>query len=79
MLIACPVIDLLVLRRLHLRDASYRLAFSFIFLVALFAITAKHFTHQLLPLALAPTLASSSRPDRLGERRRFHPQPELPC
>lgn len=52
MLIACPVIDLLVLRRLHLRDASYRLAFSFIFLVALFAITAKHFTHQLLPLAL---------------------------
>jgi O-antigen ligase len=52
LLIAVPALDLFVLRRRQLARPSYRLAFALIFLIALFAVTAKHFTHQLLPLAL---------------------------
>lgn len=52
LLIALPALDLSILRRPRLNEPGFRLALSFIFLVALFAITAKHFTHQLLPLAL---------------------------
>lgn len=51
LLIAVPVLDLCLLRRPQLRNPTYRLAVSLVFLIALFAITAKHFTHQLLPLA----------------------------
>ena len=51
-LIAVPMLDLSLLRRPDLRSPSYRLAFSMLFLSALFAVMAKHFTHQLLPLAL---------------------------
>lgn len=51
-LILIPAFDLFALQRRHWRMPSYRLAFSMIFLSALFALTAKHYTHQLLPLAL---------------------------
>lgn len=51
-LIVLPLIDLCLLRRADLNDPDYQLAVSFAFLVALFAITAKHYTHQLLPLAV---------------------------
>ncbi|MEJ6002162.1 O-antigen ligase family protein [Paucibacter soli] len=51
-LIAVPAVDLFLLQRLSFRNPTYRLAFSLVFLTALFAITAKHYTHQLFPLAL---------------------------
>lgn len=51
-LIAVPLLDVCLLRRPQLRNPCYRLAFSLVFLTALFAATAKHFTHQLFPLAI---------------------------
>jgi hypothetical protein len=53
LLILLPTLDLCVYRIRQLHDPQVRLAFSLLFLVALFAITSKHYTHQLLPLALA--------------------------
>ena len=52
LLVALPLVDMLLLRRIDLRDPDYRLALSLACLMALFALTAKHYTHQLLPLAL---------------------------
>jgi len=51
-LVVVPLLDLCLLRHPDLRSPIYRSALSMLFLCALFAITAKHFTHQLLPLAL---------------------------
>lgn len=51
-LILVPAIDLFLLQGRHWRVPSYKLAFGMVFLSALFALTAKHYTHQLLPLAL---------------------------
>ena len=51
-LIAVPALDLCLLQRPDFRNPTYRLAFSTIFLTALFAVMAKHFTHQLFPLAV---------------------------
>ncbi len=81
-LIAVPLLDLLVLRRLDLRNANYRLAFALLLLTALFAITAKHFTHQLLPLAVglyarvAPqTRAAAVLRSNYGRRMAIHAPP----
>lgn len=51
-LLLLPTLHLFVLDRPQLDSPSYRLAFGLIFMSALFAVTAKHFTHQLLPLAM---------------------------
>lgn len=51
-LVAWPLLDLCFLRRWELDDPDYQLALSLAFLMALFALTAKHYTHQLLPLTL---------------------------
>lgn len=51
-LIAVPAFDIFILQRGYWRVPSYRLTFAMIFLTALFALTAKHYTHQLFPLAL---------------------------
>ncbi len=51
-LIAVPAVDLFLLQRPNFLNPTYRLAFSMVFLTVLFSITAKHYTHQLFPLAL---------------------------
>lgn len=53
LLILIPTLDLCLFQHRRLQEAEVRLAFSLLFLTALFAITSKHYTHQLLPLALA--------------------------
>jgi O-antigen ligase len=53
LLIAVPSVDLLTRGIGQLRDWDFRLAFCMLFLTALFALTSKHYTHQLLPIALA--------------------------
>jgi hypothetical protein len=51
-LITVPAVDLFLLQSPNFRNPTYRLAFSMVFLTVLFSITAKHYTHQLFPLAL---------------------------
>ena len=51
-LLALPLVDLFLLRKVDLDDPQYQLALSLACLMALFAITAKHYTHQLLPLSM---------------------------
>lgn len=70
LLIALPTADLLKQGIHKLQDANFRIAFCMMFLTALFALTAKHYTHQLLPLAVAVYA-------RLQVRTRSQPQDEL--
>lgn len=52
LLLTIPLVDLWLLRRHDLDEPAYQLALSLVCLMALFALTAKHYTHQLFPLAL---------------------------
>lgn len=72
LLILLPCLDVCVLRSRQLHSAQVRLAFCLLMLTALFALTSKHYTHQLLPLALAAyAKLLSSRPQQVS----LSPQP----
>lgn len=53
LLILLPTLDLCLFHSRRLQEPEFRLAFCLLFLTALFALTSKHYTHQLLPLAMA--------------------------